>query len=279
MSVVVPAHNEARSLPRLLSALLSGEGSGSGLEVLVVCNGCTDGTAEVARAHEDARLQVLEVPVASKMAALRAGVAEARGPWLALVDADVVISGGALASIASMVESRGALAGGPARGFDWTGVSWPVRWYYDVWQELPPVRAGLFGRGVLVLSPEGRQRLDLDADLLSDDLAVSEAFRPGERVVDEAARVTIRPPKTVPDLLRRRVRVAQGNTQADRAGVRTDAARVKPADLARVATSRPTWAAKVVVFLAFAVASRLQAKRRPARQGEVVWLRDESSRA
>ena len=47
-SVVIPAHNEAnvigRGLDRLFGSL------GTGIEVIVVCNGCTDDTADTARA-------------------------------------------------------------------------------------------------------------------------------------------------------------------------------------------------------------------------------------
>src|SRR5262245_58336894 len=47
-SVVIPAHNEARVIERGLSSLLEGARPGE-LEIVVVCNGCTDDTAARAR--------------------------------------------------------------------------------------------------------------------------------------------------------------------------------------------------------------------------------------
>lgn len=51
-----------------------------------------------------------------------------------------------------------------------------MRWYYDVWQRLPQVREGLFGRGMIVLSPEGHERVRALPQVMSDDLAMSESF-------------------------------------------------------------------------------------------------------
>lgn len=46
-SVIVPAHNEEQVIGRLLEQLL--DDPDGGLEIWVVCNGCTDRTADVAR--------------------------------------------------------------------------------------------------------------------------------------------------------------------------------------------------------------------------------------
>src|SRR5690242_13796117 len=56
ISVVIPAHNEAGYLPRVLAALR--EEDYPGLEIVVVCNGCTDDTPEIAHGVCD-RLVVL----------------------------------------------------------------------------------------------------------------------------------------------------------------------------------------------------------------------------
>src|SRR3954453_3171433 len=88
-SVVIPAHDEASVIGRCLRALLAGAEPGE-LEVIVVCNGCHDDTAAVARAHAPDAV-VLELPAPSKPAALNAGDAEAtRFPRIYL-DADVEV--------------------------------------------------------------------------------------------------------------------------------------------------------------------------------------------
>src|SRR4051794_31851306 len=68
-SVVIPAHDEESVIGRCLAAW-SGELEPGEAEVVVVANGCSDGTAEAAR---DFGVRVLELPAASKSAALNAG--------------------------------------------------------------------------------------------------------------------------------------------------------------------------------------------------------------
>ena len=52
ISVVIAAHNEEDVLGRCLDALLRGSRP-TELEIVVVCNGCTDRTADVARGYGD----------------------------------------------------------------------------------------------------------------------------------------------------------------------------------------------------------------------------------
>ena len=47
LSIIVPAHDEAPVIGRLLGQLVSSAGEGR-LDILVVANGCTDNTAEIA---------------------------------------------------------------------------------------------------------------------------------------------------------------------------------------------------------------------------------------
>jgi hypothetical protein len=69
-SVVIPAHNEAATIGRNLRALR--QGTGTDLDVVVVCNGCTDRTADEARAA-DPGARVIEIPQPSKVEAVRVG--------------------------------------------------------------------------------------------------------------------------------------------------------------------------------------------------------------
>src|SRR6478735_2382051 len=54
VSVVIPAHNEAQVIEPNLRALLAGVEPGA-FEVVVVCNGCTDATADIARRVDGVR--------------------------------------------------------------------------------------------------------------------------------------------------------------------------------------------------------------------------------
>jgi glycosyltransferase involved in cell wall biosynthesis len=274
-SVVIPAHNEQAGIGRLLTGLLSDASPGE-FELLVVCNGCTDRTAQVA-AGFGPDVTVLQIEQASKQLALAHGNQHARWPVRVYLDADLELTSADLRSLVVAVGQPGVLAAGPARVLPRTGVSWPVRAYYRIWEQLPQVRSGLFGRGVIALSEQGHQRVRELPPAMSDDLAISESFGPGERRVVESASVVIRPPRTLRDLLRRRIRVVTGNTELDERGGRSEAARTSPAVLAGLVRERPANLPGVLVFLTVTVLAKLGARRR-ARAGDRSWLRDESSR-
>jgi hypothetical protein len=89
-SVVIPAHNEAAVIRRCLDALLDGFRPGE-LEVVVACNGCTDGTADIVRSSGHA-VRIIEIQVASKPAALRAAEELVTIFPRLYLDADVVLT-------------------------------------------------------------------------------------------------------------------------------------------------------------------------------------------
>ena len=128
------------------------------LEILVVANGCTDDTAEVATAFGPP-VQVPTVPVPSKREALTAGNEAATGFPRVYLGADVELGADDIWALARALNTPGVLAVGPAREMDLARSAWPVRWYYDIWARLPGVRDGLFGRGVIAVSEEGCKRL------------------------------------------------------------------------------------------------------------------------
>ena len=87
VSVVIPAFNEASGLARQLHELASVMcQSGWRFETLVVDDGSTDGTAEVA---EDCGVRVLRLPVNGGYGnALKAGITAASYDWILITDAD-----------------------------------------------------------------------------------------------------------------------------------------------------------------------------------------------
>ena len=274
-SVVIPAHDEARVIGRTLSALLDHAGSGR-LEVVVVCNGCTDDTAEVARGH--AGIRVVEIPTPSKQEAVEVGNRAATVFPRIHLDADVMISGADALLLARTVR-EGVHAAAPERVVSLRGSSWVVRSYYRVWERLPQVRDGLFGRGVIALSEEGQRRVASLPRVMSDDLAASEAFAPAERRVVREAHVVVRPPRTTADLLRRRVRVVTGNAQATELGVRQASSVTTPSVLLRMTARDPRVGIRIPLFLGIGLVARWRS-RRAVRAGDfTTWLRDESSRA
>ena len=67
-TVVIPAHNESSVIARTLSAMVDGTQENE-IDVIVVCNGCTDETATITRRFAPA-VRVVETDVASKTYAL-----------------------------------------------------------------------------------------------------------------------------------------------------------------------------------------------------------------
>src|ERR671916_3274463 len=93
-SVIIPAHNEAATIGRNLAALRMGT-HGDDLDVVVVCNGCTDQTADVAR-RADPRARVIEIPQPSKAEAVRVGNAATDVFPRVHLDADIELTGAAV---------------------------------------------------------------------------------------------------------------------------------------------------------------------------------------
>ena len=85
VSVVIPARNAAATLPAALKSVLIAPEVG---EVIVINDGSTDGTADVARAIGDPRVRVIPGPQAGVAAALNAGFDAVTKPLVARCDAD-----------------------------------------------------------------------------------------------------------------------------------------------------------------------------------------------
>lgn len=84
ISVVIPVHNGEKYLAESIQSVLDQEHAA--LEILVIDNGSTDGTANVARMFPSIRYFHLEEKGLAK--ALNYGVEQCRGGFLAFLDAD-----------------------------------------------------------------------------------------------------------------------------------------------------------------------------------------------
>jgi glycosyltransferase involved in cell wall biosynthesis len=276
-TVVIPAHNEGQVIRRLLEQLVNGADPGE-MDIIVVANGCTDDTAEVAASFGPA-VRVLTLPVASKHEALTAGDRAAAGFPRIYVDADVELRADDARALVAALRQPGALAAAPRRELVMAGRPWQVRWYYDVWTLLPVVQRRLWGRGVIAVNEAGHRRLGALPLLQADDLAASLTFEPHETVLVPSARVIIHLPLTFADLLRRRARCRTFVAQVERVqDLDGSADRTRISDLAAVIRHRPGMLPRVGYFLSVTLFAMLRARRARARGDYVTWLRDESSR-
>jgi glycosyltransferase involved in cell wall biosynthesis len=87
-TVVIPAHNAADTLDQTLDSVRAQ--THRALEIIIVDDGSTDATAQIARRHvqADARVRLLQQPNAGVAAARNAAIAAGRGEFIAPIDAD-----------------------------------------------------------------------------------------------------------------------------------------------------------------------------------------------
>jgi glycosyltransferase involved in cell wall biosynthesis len=97
VSVIVPTHNRAAMLRRHLRALNTQTYPRRSTEWIVVCDGCQDDSAAVAR--ELGSDQVVELEGRGAAAARNAGLNVARGRYVAFLDDDIIASPGWLAAL------------------------------------------------------------------------------------------------------------------------------------------------------------------------------------
>lgn len=277
ISVVIPAHNEERTIRRCLASLLEDARPGE-LEVVVACNGCSDATAKVAREFGPA-VRVVETERAGKPIALNLGDEAASGFPRFYVDADIEVSTAALRACAQALEAPGVEAAAPALRVDLRDCPWSVRAYYRIWLEIPYVRSGLIGSGVYGLSEAGRARFERFPEIIADDLFVRNLFRADERRSVPEASFTMRAPRSLEDLVKRKTRVFAGNLQLGSApdpGAGARRSRV-PESLGTV-LAKPWLLPALPVYLYVSSRARMRAEARARRGDFATWDRDESTR-
>ncbi|MGD0985045.1 MAG: WecB/TagA/CpsF family glycosyltransferase [Acidimicrobiales bacterium] len=208
-TVIIPAHNEESEIARCLDALRPGDRPAE-LQVVVVCNGCTDGTSSVARSFE--HVEVLETSVASKTVALNLGDGAARSYPRVYLDADIELPRGAVDELVAQLERTGLPAATVNFRLDMSSVSKGVARHYRA-RSRAPYPDHLVGRGVFCLSEQGRSRFSDFPTVIGDDLFVQSLFAKEECVTVETFSVVVRPPATIRELVRVQSRVAAGNRE------------------------------------------------------------------
>ncbi len=272
--MIVPAYNEVAVIERTLSPLSQAAVDGS-IELIVVCNGCTDDTADVARSV--AGVQVLELDQGSKPAALNAGDAAAT-LWPRLyLDADIQISPAAVLAVLDRLAQGDVLAARPDCRYDFDSASAIVRCYYRARQRLPQHKLAMWGAGAYGLNANGHQRFGAFPMVTGDDFFVDTQFAADEKVVVATEPSVVRTPVNATSLLAILRRSHRGNVEllaADGHGppARTRNTGVDTAVAVMRAIHGPRSAVDAAVYMGMALA-----KRWTAGQAQV-WERDESSR-
>ena len=278
-SVVIAAHNEEYVIGLTLEALLQ-DGQANDLQIIVSANGCTDGTVRVATRTG---VTVIDRAEPGKAGALNAGDEAATTYPRVYLDADIVVPPGGIAQLVALIDTpRAPLAVVPSRRLNTAGSPWPVRAYFAINERLPAFRDGLFGRGLIALSEEGRSRFDTFPLMIADDLFLDSQFTAEEKAEAEHVVVVVEAPRTSRDLLRRLVRVRRGNAEMRAASQQGEVAvAIRPSDrwawLRDVVVPEPRLAPAAIPYLGFTVLAALLARRSP--DGKEAWGRDESTRS
>lgn len=105
-TVVLPTRDRCRRLQLAVRSALAQ--TGVDLEVLIVDDGSTDATGQMASSIPDPRVRYLKRTVSEGVSAARnVGIAEARGRWIAFLDDDDVWAPTKLAQQIDVMESKG----------------------------------------------------------------------------------------------------------------------------------------------------------------------------
>lgn len=135
VSVVLPARDALDTLPEAVASIRAQEGVA--WELVVVDDGSRDGTADwlTAEADRDARVRPVRRPREGLVPALEAGLAAARAPLVARMDADDVSLPGRLARQAQWLDAHPDVAavGCLVRCFPDDAVQEGMR-HYEAWQ-------------------------------------------------------------------------------------------------------------------------------------------------
>ena len=273
-SVVIPAHDEAAGITDVLSRLAP---LGDDLEIIVVANGCTDATAELARAAAP-NCEVVELEIGSKPGALNEGDRRATVFPRLYLDGDIRIQPEEIEAMIDALSQEGVIAVGSTPVHDLSNSSWVVRSAYRIITEMTTNRVGLGGANPQMLSRQARERFGEWPDVIGDDYFLDGLFDEREAVRSPAVESVRVAPTGFLDCVSRKARIQAGNTAVIDAGLRAPHSGGGLGEAVRVVRRRPALAIHLPAHVSIAVAGRLLHRWRRFRGRDGVFYRD-SSRA
>ncbi|MET9676910.1 bifunctional polysaccharide deacetylase/glycosyltransferase family 2 protein [Streptomyces sp. NPDC006482] len=223
VSILVPAYNEEAGIEATVRSLLAS--TYEAIQVVVIDDGSSDRTFEIAESVDDPRVMVVRQPNAGKAAALNTGLAWAHHDIVVMIDGDTVFEPDAVRRLVQpLADPRvGAVSGNTKVGNRqgvlgrWQHLEYVIgfnldRRMYDVLECMPtvPGAIGAFRRDALV-GVGG-----VSEDTLAEDTDLTMALcRAGWRVVyEESAIAWTEAPSTVRQLWKQRYRWCYGTLQA-----------------------------------------------------------------
>lgn len=272
-TVIIPAHNEAAVIAATLAPLAPLAERGL-IQVIVSCNGCTDGTVEIARSYPG--IQVIETDQPSKVGSLNAAEELATGYPRLYLDADIVITPSALSMVFAHLGGPDALSARPAFAYDTSGAHRLVKAFYRARRRIPGTNTALWGAGAYGLSRAGRAQFGQFPAVIADDLFIDQLFAEHEKTVLPTIPVQVKTPRTVGALLSILRRNYRGQQELVRQGQATPGTRSTFVQLVN-SFSGPFSAWDALVYAGLAALAR-GSKNTAGGHQAVIWERDETSR-
>jgi glycosyltransferase involved in cell wall biosynthesis len=208
-TVIVPAHNEGSVIRRCLDSLVDQDEVD---QVIVACNGCSDDTVSIVTS-EFPQFTCLDIDRPSKVNAINEAEKHVDSWPVVYMDADLVLSPGAIGIVLSGMKAQGLLLASPEPITDLTKSSFLVRRFYDAWLSMPYLKEGVMASGTYVISREGRRRFAEFPDVIADDGFVRSHFYNDELGNIQGATVSVCAPRTLSALIKVKTRARLGNME------------------------------------------------------------------
>jgi cellulose synthase/poly-beta-1,6-N-acetylglucosamine synthase-like glycosyltransferase/peptidoglycan/xylan/chitin deacetylase (PgdA/CDA1 family) len=224
VSVVVPAYNEAAGIAATIRSMVTSRYRGR-IEIIVVDDGSSDGTAAIARGLRLPYVHVISQPNSGKAGALNRGIAEAHSDIVILVDGDTIFQADTIGRLVAPLAAAdvGAVSGntkvGNRRGFlgGWQHLEYVMgfnldRRLFDMLGTIPtvPGAIGAFRRAALAAAG------GISTDTLAEDtdLTMTLCRSPWRVVYAPDAIAWTEAPSSLRQLWRQRYRWSYGTMQA-----------------------------------------------------------------
>jgi cellulose synthase/poly-beta-1,6-N-acetylglucosamine synthase-like glycosyltransferase/peptidoglycan/xylan/chitin deacetylase (PgdA/CDA1 family) len=222
VTVVVPAHNEKECIEQTVRSLAA---STHPVEIIVVDDGSTDGTADIVESLRLACVRVVRQPNGGKSTALNTGIALATHDVVVMMDGDTVFEPSTIAELVAPFAdgSVGAVAGNARVGdrgrliSKWQHIEYVIgfnidRRAQDRWHAITTVPGAVGAFRASALRAAG----GVSSDTLAEDTDLTIAIgRAGWRVVYQpTARAWTEAPATFGQLWRQRYRWSYGILQS-----------------------------------------------------------------
>ena len=205
VSIIIAVRNGERWIEQKLESILRLDYPRELLEIIVVLDGCTDRTEEIARHYTASGVQILILPPGGKPAALNAGIAQAHGEILFFTDVRQALDRESLGKIVACFgdPSVGVVSGelmiltGNSEGE--TAVS--TYWKYEKWVRMNVSILHSFpGATGCIYAMRRKLAVPIPAELLVDDVyqplhayfrGYRVCFEPGARAYDHPTSLSV----------------------------------------------------------------------------------------